>query len=233
MKQVIARIKLNPGQGGFFDPVTRIHLTHGDPVKDVYAGMNTEGLKAAVRSKRISLISGSLGNNVAPFKFVRRQDGKIVIMPNKVQDTSKQEETAAPKAKTKTVNVPKKPKSALKIQSSLPAEPVEKPVTEAPPVIPEVPEIPVIPAEPVISEVPVVPETVAAPEEPEPSVTIVQDNNNVTEIPVDIIPESVDIAVPVDVTEEQQDDIVTSDSSSTDNIPYKRYKKNKKKYNDN
>ena len=77
MKQEIARIKLNPGQGGYFDPITRIHLTHGDPIKVVYAGMNTTGLKAAVRSKRISIISGSLGDFSPPFKLIKGKDGKV------------------------------------------------------------------------------------------------------------------------------------------------------------
>lgn len=82
MKKVIARVKLNPGQGGYFDPITRIHLTHGDPERDVYAGMNTEGLKQAVRNKRITLVSGSLGEFVPPFKLVRQADGKVVLVAN-------------------------------------------------------------------------------------------------------------------------------------------------------
>lgn len=77
VKQEIARIKLNPGQGGYFDPITRIHLTHGDPIKVVYAGMNTTGLKAAVRSKRISIISGSLGDFSPPFRLIKGKDGKV------------------------------------------------------------------------------------------------------------------------------------------------------------
>lgn len=77
VKQEIARIKLNPGQGGYFDPITRIHLTHGDPIKIVYAGMNTTGLKAAVRSKRISIISGSLGDFSPPFRLIKGKDGKV------------------------------------------------------------------------------------------------------------------------------------------------------------
>ena len=82
MRKVIARVKLNPGQGGYFDPITRIHLTHGDPERDVYAGMNTEGLKAAVRNKRISLVSGSLGEFIPPFKLVKQANGKVVLIAN-------------------------------------------------------------------------------------------------------------------------------------------------------
>lgn len=91
MKKVIARVKLNPGQGGYFDPITRIHLTHGDPERDIYAGMNTEGIRAAVRSKRISLVSGSLGNFVAPFKLIKTADGKVVLVDNKVTKSKDQQ----------------------------------------------------------------------------------------------------------------------------------------------
>lgn len=87
VKKVIAKVKLNPGQGGYFDPITRIHLTYGNPEGEVYAGMNTEGLKAAVRNKRISLVTGSLGESVPPFKLVKQKNGKVALVmnnPNKV-----------------------------------------------------------------------------------------------------------------------------------------------------
>lgn len=82
MRKVIAKVKLNPGQGGYFDPITRIHLTHADPEKEIYAGMNTEGLKTAIRNRRISLISGSLGDFTPPFKLVKQADGKVVLVMN-------------------------------------------------------------------------------------------------------------------------------------------------------
>lgn len=108
MKKVIARVKLNPGQGGYFDPITRIHLTHGDPERDVYAGMNTEGLRQAIRNKRISLVSGSLGEFVPPFKLVKQADGKIVLVANN-QKKNVQKNIPVKKAdiSTKTVE-PKK-----------------------------------------------------------------------------------------------------------------------------
>lgn len=79
-RQVIAKIKLSPGQGGFYDPVSRIHLTYGAPVAEVYAGTNTEGLKKALRNRTISLLTGSLGEHKQPFKLVRRENGKVVLV---------------------------------------------------------------------------------------------------------------------------------------------------------
>lgn len=81
-RQVIAKIKLNPGKGGYFDPITRIHLTHGDSEKPVFAGMNTTNLRKAVRDKRITITSGSLGEFTPPFKLVKNADGKVVLAPN-------------------------------------------------------------------------------------------------------------------------------------------------------
>lgn len=80
--KIIAKIKLNPGKGGYFDPISRIHLTHGNPFADVYAGTNTTGLKQAVYNKRISLLSGSLGVIEPPFKLVKGKDGRMVLVPN-------------------------------------------------------------------------------------------------------------------------------------------------------
>ena len=82
MRKVIARIRLNPGQGGYFDPISRIHLTYGDPERDIYSDMNVSGIKAAIRNKRISLVSGSLGDLSPAFKLVRRPDGKVALIAN-------------------------------------------------------------------------------------------------------------------------------------------------------
>lgn len=130
-RQVIAKIKLSPGQGGFYDPVSRIHLTYGAPVAEVYAGTNTEGLKKALRNRTISLLTGSLGEHKQPFKLVRRENGKVVLVrtdnDNKVTVEEPKIVTAkvVPKAKKQevkeakkdTVPVVQEPKS-IKEQSS-------------------------------------------------------------------------------------------------------------------
>lgn len=121
MKRVIARIKLNPGQGGYFDPITRIHLTHGDPERDVYAGMNTEGLKQAVRNKRISLVSGSLGDFIPPFKLVRQSDGKVVLVANNQKKNTQQPITVKKDDVKTPVNVPKQDNTKLPVKPT-PAE---------------------------------------------------------------------------------------------------------------
>lgn len=244
MKQPIARIRLNPGQGGFFDPVTRIHLTHGDPVKDIYAGMNTEGLKAAIRSKRISLISGSLGASVAPFKLIRRQDGKVVIVPNKsipepVQDTGskkiqpKKQKSAAVQSVTAkkadlatTPNVLPQQEEPVEQELSVVQEPptVQKPVVLKMSETTKEQETITVP-EPVIVEKPKVDTPVA---DSKPVDITVTDS-----ISVNALPETSDIAdnVTTDIIEQEEPVVTGNDSQS--NSPFRRNKKNKKRYNDN
>ena len=103
--KVIAQIKLNPGKGGYFDPISRIHLTHGNPFADVYAGTNTTGLKQAVYNKRISLISGSLGVIEPPFKLVKGKDGRMVLVPNKGNEKVEVQKAKEVKVKTEQPKV--------------------------------------------------------------------------------------------------------------------------------
>jgi predicted ribosome quality control (RQC) complex YloA/Tae2 family protein len=58
--KVLGLIRLAPGEVGFYDDLTRIHLTIANPERHVLAGMNTTNIKRAVRSGRLLLVSGSL-----------------------------------------------------------------------------------------------------------------------------------------------------------------------------
>jgi len=73
-KEVIATIKLAPGRVGFYDPLSRIHLTIGAPVKQVYSGTNCASLRRNVKAGVIRLVSGTLGEDVPPFKVVKVGD---------------------------------------------------------------------------------------------------------------------------------------------------------------
>ena len=138
MRKVIARVKLNPGQGGYFDPISRIHLTHGDPEKDIYSDMNVSGIKAAVRNKRISLISGSLGDISPAFKLIRRPDGKVALIAN---NQEKVVETSVPK----TIE-PKKSENVLKVREEYkkPVEPVKVETAQEATKVNVAPELPAV-----------------------------------------------------------------------------------------
>jgi len=62
MNDIIATIKLALGEVGFYDPLSGIHLSIGNPIAYVRAGVNTSQLQSSVRSGRLILVEGSLGN---------------------------------------------------------------------------------------------------------------------------------------------------------------------------
>lgn len=60
MAQAIGIVKLAPGEVGFYDEISRIHLTISRPQAEVYDYMNTAKLVRAVRNKVLVLVAGSL-----------------------------------------------------------------------------------------------------------------------------------------------------------------------------
>lgn len=86
-RYVIGVIRLAPGQVGYYDELTGIHLTLRRPQAEVYNYMNTVALIRAVRAKIIVLVSGTL---MVPTS----------LSPNKTNQAST---FAAPKAKVATM----------------------------------------------------------------------------------------------------------------------------------
>lgn len=64
MRRPIARIKINAGNPGWYDPLTNIHLTISRPEAIVFEGANTSNIKKGVAYKLISVIDGDLDVNV-------------------------------------------------------------------------------------------------------------------------------------------------------------------------
>lgn len=83
MSNIIATIRLMPGQVGFYDPLSQIHLTIGMPQRDVYAGTNVTQLRKSVKSGRLQLVSGSFGPE-APVRL-EKKNGKIVVTKEPVE----------------------------------------------------------------------------------------------------------------------------------------------------
>ncbi len=95
--KIIATIKLAPGQVGFYDPLSRIHLTLGNPTATVYSGTNCAALRRNVKAGIIRILDGTLGNDVAPFKIVKVGD-KYKLASNSVEENKPvYAEEAAPK----------------------------------------------------------------------------------------------------------------------------------------
>lgn len=65
----IAVIRLSKGQVGYYDELSRIHLTLNKPEAIIYAGTNCTQLRRSIKSGRLKLISGSLGKEDVPKKL--------------------------------------------------------------------------------------------------------------------------------------------------------------------
>jgi hypothetical protein len=101
---IIAKVRLAPGQVGYFDELTRIHLTIASPEKTVHSGMNTKNLKKSVKSRRLILVSGTLDPEtniksevivnepvVEEVKIVNREAESIEEVQAEIKETIKEE----------------------------------------------------------------------------------------------------------------------------------------------
>lgn len=61
--EVIAVVRLSRGEVGYYDELSRIHLTISSPQRDILAGTNCTKLRKSVKSGRLKLLSGSLGED--------------------------------------------------------------------------------------------------------------------------------------------------------------------------
>ena len=90
MKEKIAEIKLSPGQVGFYDELTNIHLTIASPFGQVYRGMNTSRIKASVASKKLILLSGTLSLDEAianEMKSAEAVEAPVAVEAKETEDS--------------------------------------------------------------------------------------------------------------------------------------------------
>lgn len=64
MRAPIAKIRINAGNPGWYDPLTNIHLTITRPEALVYEGSNTTNIKRAVSFGLVHITEGSLEEEV-------------------------------------------------------------------------------------------------------------------------------------------------------------------------
>lgn len=153
-KKVIAVVRLNAGQGAYYDELTRIHLTVRHPQANVYAGMNVSGLRRSVKSGRLRLVQGSFGDEEQSFRIGYRDGQRVLIVSNsyaaapKAPEREKQQENAAsqmthtkidevieeapaPVEEAKAESAPKAKAAEAKVEAPTVEEPtVEEPAEE-------------------------------------------------------------------------------------------------------
>lgn len=136
---MLAKITLAPGQIGFHDALSNIHLTVANPTAVVPVGANTEHLKEAVKDGKILLLTGTLSSTlkhreVEPkesIQFAKRMNlHRPVVNQNVVDSRQKKVEvkTEVKTEPTKTVETLKtKPevKKEIKKVETKKAEPIK------------------------------------------------------------------------------------------------------------
>ena len=65
MRAPIAKIRINAGNPGWYDPLTNIHLTITRPEAFVYEGSNTTNIKRSISHGLVHIIEGSLEDEKA------------------------------------------------------------------------------------------------------------------------------------------------------------------------
>lgn len=85
MREPIAKIALAPGQVGYYDKYSRIHLTLGKPEAIIYSGTNCAQIRRSIKAGTIRLISGTLGEQVPPLKLVKTAKG-IKLVSNAAKE---------------------------------------------------------------------------------------------------------------------------------------------------
>lgn len=124
----IAVIRLAPGQVGYYDELSRIHLTIGNPERAIYAGTNCSQLRKSVKSGRLRLISGSLGEDKTPTKI--HKPSSSVSLGNFIPEKSNKKETKEIKETVETKTSEMKVQPAAK-QVKIEAKKVDtKPVND-------------------------------------------------------------------------------------------------------
>ena len=109
MRAPIAKIRINAGNPGWYDPLTNIHLTITRPEAYVYEGSNTTNIKRSVSHGLVHILEGSLEEEKATREVETKKEAVKEVREVAPQVEEKTEEVAKeevveekPKAKKTT-----------------------------------------------------------------------------------------------------------------------------------
>lgn len=127
MRRPIARIKINAGNPGWYDPLTNIHLTISRPEAIVFEGANTTNIKKGVAYKLISVIDGDLDINVVSVENKEEKETvnlvREVVSKPVVETTEPVKETTEIKEKVvKTKKVEEAVKEEITVEEEVTEE---------------------------------------------------------------------------------------------------------------
>ena len=111
----IAVVGLSRGQVGYYDDLSRIHLTLGEPEAPIYADTNCTHIRHSIKSGRLFIVSGSLGeedkkpkkvttkNDFSAGNFIPEIKIEKVEEPKKEVKEAEESKTTVKETKSKTV----------------------------------------------------------------------------------------------------------------------------------
>lgn len=130
MRRPIARIRINAGNPGWYDPLTNIHLTISRPEAMVFEGSNTTNIKKGVAHKLVCVVDGDL-------------DVNTVSVETKEEIVKSVREVAQPIEQAQVIETKEPVKEEVKVEETI-VEPVEEKIEEAVEATEEVTEEPVV-----------------------------------------------------------------------------------------
>lgn len=98
MRAPIAKIRINAGNPGWYDPLTNIHLTITRPEALVYEGSNTTNIKRSISHGLIHILEGSLEEQTDNTEIEAKQE-----IVKEVREVNPQVETKTEEVITETV----------------------------------------------------------------------------------------------------------------------------------
>lgn len=135
---MLAKITLAPGQIGFHDALSNIHLTVANPTAVVPVGANTEHLKEAVKDGKILLLTGTLSSTLKhrevkqkeSIQFAKRMNLRRPVVNQNVVD-SRQKKVGI---KTEVKTEPIKTVETLKVKPEVKKEIKKSKIKKAEPI---------------------------------------------------------------------------------------------------
>ena len=97
MRAPIAKIRINAGNPGWYDPLTNIHLTITRPEAYVYEGSNTTNIKRSVSHGLVHILEGSLKEEKATREVETKKEAVKEVREVAPQVEEKTEEVVTEK----------------------------------------------------------------------------------------------------------------------------------------
>ena len=113
MRAPIAKIRINAGNPGWYDPLTNIHLTITRPEAYVYEGSNTTNIRRSVSHGLVHILEGSLEEEKATREVETKKEAvkEVREVAPQVEETTEEvakEEVVEEKPKAKKTTTRKK-----------------------------------------------------------------------------------------------------------------------------